>query len=86
MVLICVREVTSGIKGHHIWYNYKYKVGETLIREDRESTNKHSQNAIAVKSKDHQVIGHVEEALASKLFTLMQEWKIFRVNTTISGE
>ena len=45
-----------------------------------------SQNATAVKSKDHQVIGHVEEALASKLFTLMQEWKIYRVSATISGE
>ena len=55
-------------QGHHV-YNYKYEVGETLIRE-REITNKHSQNATAVKNKDQQVIRHVLEALASKLFTL----------------
>ena len=57
MVLVCVGEVTSRIKGHHV-YNYKYKVGETLICE-REPINKHGQNAIAVKNKDQQVIGHV---------------------------
>ena len=67
MILICVREVTSRIKGHHV-YNYKYKVGETLVC-DREPTNKHSQNAIAVKNKGQQVPGYVPEALASKIFT-----------------
>ena len=29
MVLICVGEVTSRIKGHHV-YNHKYKIDETL--------------------------------------------------------
>ena len=37
----------------------------------REPTNKHSQNAIAVKSKIQQMIGHVPEALTSKIFTSM---------------
>ena len=74
--LIGVGEVTSRIKGkgHHV-YNYKYKFGETLIFET-EPINKYSQNAIAVKNKYHQVIRHVSEALASKLITLMQKWKI----------
>ena len=40
---------------------------ETLICE-KEPTNKHSQNAIAEKNKDQQVIVHVSEALVSKLF------------------
>ena len=44
MILICVGEVTSRIKKDHV-YNYKYKVGETLIYE-REPRNKHSQNAV----------------------------------------
>ena len=61
MVLICVGEVTSRIKGYHV-YNYKYKVGKTFKCE-REPTNKHSQNAIPVKNKDQQVVGHVTEAL-----------------------
>ena len=38
---------------------------------EREPTNRHSQNAIAGKNKGQQMIGHVPEALASKLFTLM---------------
>ena len=84
MALICVGEVTSRIKGHRV-YNYKYKVGETLICE-REPTNKHRQNAITVKGKDQQVIIHVPEGIASKLFSLMQEWKIHKVSATISGE
>ena len=49
MVLICVGEVTSRIKKDHV-YNYKYKVGETLIYE-REPRNKHSQNAVLWKTK-----------------------------------
>lgn len=44
-----------------------------------ELTNKHIQNAIVVKSKRQQMIGHVPEALASKPFTLMQELKIYKV-------
>ena len=84
MVLFCVGGVTSKIKGYHV-YNYKYKVGETLIYEEK-STKKHRQNVIAAKKKDQQVIGHVPEALASKLFTLMQEWKIYKVSGTISVE
>ena len=84
MALICVGEVISRIKGHHV-YNYKYKVDETLICE-REPIDKHSQNAMAVKNKAQQVIGHVSEALASKLFTLIYEWKIYKVSTTIFGE
>ena len=32
------------------------------------------------------MIGQVPEALESKLFTLMQEWIIYKVSTTISGK
>ena len=39
-----------------------------------------------MKNKDQQVIGQVPEALTSKLFTLMQEWKIYKVSATISGD
>ena len=84
MALVCVGEVTSRIQGHQV-YNYKCKVGEILICE-REPINKHSQNAITVKGKDQQVIIHVPEGLTSKLFTIMQKWKIYKVNATISGE
>ena len=84
MALISIDKATSRIKGHQV-YNCKYKVGETLICE-REPIKKQSQSAITVKNKDQQVIGHVPEALASKLFTLMQEWQNYKVSTTISGE
>ena len=32
------------------------------------------------------MIGHTPKALASKLFTLTKERKVYRVNTTISGK
>ena len=43
----------------------------------KRTENKLIQNAIAMKNKDQQVIELVPEALASKLFTLMLEWKIY---------
>ena len=84
ITLICVSWVTSRIKGHYV-YNYKYKVGETLIC-DRESANKYSQNEIAAKSKDQEVTGHIPEALAYKLFTSLREWKIYNVCETIPSQ
>ena len=39
-----------------------------------------------MKNKDQQVIGYIPKAVASKEFTLMQEWKIYKVSATISGE
>ena len=72
------------LKNHHV-YNYKYKIDETLICET-EPTNKYSPNGIAVKNKDQKLVGHIQEALTSKLFTLMQEWKTYKVSATISGE
>ena len=51
---MCFGEVTSQLKRHHV-YNYEYKVGENLICE-MEPTNKHRQNATAVKNKDQKVI------------------------------
>ena len=50
------------------------------------SINKHSQNVVDMKHEDQKVIGQASEALASNLFTLMKEWKVCRVNATISGE
>ena len=65
---------------------HNLNVGETLACE-RKPIHKHSQNAIAVKNKDQKVIRHVLEALALfNLFTLMHEYKIYKVSTTISGE
>ena len=71
MTLICVGEVTSRIKGiMFIIINIKLV---KLYYCEKELTNKHSQNLTAVISKHRKVIGHVPEALASKLLTLMQE-------------
>ena len=41
--------------------------------------NKHSQNTIVVKSKYQKVIVNAREPLASELFTLIKEWKVYRV-------
>ena len=37
-------------------------------------------------NNDQHEIGHVPEALTSKLFTSMQEWKIYKVSRAMSGE
>ena len=37
-----------------------------------------------MKSKDQQLIGHVPEALVPRIFTLMQEWKIYKVSAPIA--
>ena len=39
-----------------------------------------------LRDQDQKVIGHVPEALAFLSLTLMKEWKVYRVNATISGE
>lgn len=48
--------------------------------------NKHSQNTIVVKSKYQKVIVNAPEPLASELFILIKEWKVYRVNTTMLNE
>ena len=78
-----IGEFTSRIKGHHVC-NFEYHVGQYLLCK-MEPTNKHSQNAIAVKKRSN-VIYHVPEALAFKLFTSMKEGKVYRVNATIPDE
>ena len=58
----------------------EYKVSENSICK-MELTNKHINN-----SKDWTVIGLVGEGLASKLFNYFKDWKLYRVNASISDE
>lgn len=84
MALMCVAKITSRIKGHHV-YQHSYGVGEQFECEI-EPTNLHSNNAIAVKNVDKQMVGHVPEALAEKLQPLIKSWKIWKVTTIITGK
>lgn len=84
MALMCVAKVTSRVKGHHA-FNYPYKVGDEFLCEI-ETTNQHSENAIAVLKGNKDVVGHVPEALAAILYPLIKTWKIWKVTVVITGQ
>ena len=83
MALACLGQVKSRVKGHHV-YDHNYKVNEDL-ECFLEPDNKYSKNTIIVKSYDI-VVGHVPEALSGKLFSLMKQWKLYKIKATITGE
>ena len=66
---VLLGSLTSRIKGDHA-YRSGVKVGDCLFFTI-ESDNKHSDNAIVVKSGNDDVVGHVPETLAKKLFNFM---------------
>ena len=54
--------VSSKIKGHHV-YQYNYHIGEKVTCEI-DKGNQMSSNAVAVLSKQSEMIGHLPEQLA----------------------
>ena len=66
---VLLGSLTSRIKGDHA-YRSGVKVGDCLFFTI-ESDSKHSDNAIVVKSGNGDVVGHVPETLAKKLFNFM---------------
>ena len=63
----------------------EYTVGEELIRE-LETKDRYSRNAIAVKTRNKDLVGHVPESLAAILFPLVKQWKIYEINVEITGK
>ena len=62
--------LTSRIKGDHA-YRSGVKVGDRLFCMI-EPDNKHRDNVIVVKSRNDDIVGHVPEKLAKKLFNFMK--------------
>ena len=50
---------------------------------EMELTNKHTNNAIAVKNKDQKVIGHLPEALESKFLSYSLQFKSRKLKESI---
>ena len=60
------------------------KVGDRLFCTI-EADNKHSDNAIVVKSGNDDIVGHVPETLAKKLFKFMKSQQIEIMDSEVTG-
>ena len=67
---VLLGSLTSKIKGYHA-YRSVMKVGDRLFCTV-EPESKQNDNAIVVKSRNDDIVGHVPETLAKKLFNFMR--------------
>ena len=61
------------------------KVGDRLFCAT-EPDNKHSDNAIAVKSGNDDIVDHVPETIAKKLFNFMKRQQIEIMESEVTGD
>ena len=61
------------------------KVGDRLFCTT-ELDNKHSDNAIVVISGNDDIVGHVPETLAKKLFNFMRRQQIEIMDSKVTGD
>ena len=80
---VLLRSLTSRIKGDHA-YKSGVKVGDRLLCTT-EPDNKHSDNAIVVKAGNNEIVGHVPEALAKKLFNFLKSQQIEIMDSEVTG-
>ena len=71
---VLLGSLTSRIKGDRA-YRFGVKVGDCLFCTI-EPDNKHSDNAIVVKSGNDDLVGHVPKTLAKKLFNFMKSQQL----------
>jgi len=77
-------KISSKIKGHH-YYNYEYFVGEN-VRCAIDKENKMSSTAISVLSEEgNQIIGHLPNQLASKIYSSFEKGVITEITGTNCG-
>ena len=72
------------MKGDHS-YRFGVKVGGRLLCTI-EPGNKHCDNAIVIKSWNDDIVSHVPELLAKKLFNLMKSQQIEIVDSEVTGD
>ena len=62
----------STMRGYHAYMNKrKVGIGEIMFCEI-ECDNKHDDNAVAVKTKDDEIVGHVPEELSSLFYKFLE--------------
>ena len=81
---VLLGSLTSMIKGDHA-YRSGVKVGDRLFCTI-EPDDKHSDNAIVVKSGNDDIVGHVPETLAKKLFNFMKSQQIEIMDSEVTGD
>ena len=81
---VLLESLTSRIKGDHA-YRSGVKVGDRLFRTIQPD-NKHSDNAIVAKSGNDDIVGHVPETLAKKLFNFMKRQQIEITESEVIGD
>ena len=81
---VLLASLTSRIKGDYA-YRSGVKVGDRLFCTI-ESDNKYSNNAIVVKSVNDDIVGHVPETLAKKLFNFMKSQHIEIMHSEVTGD
>ena len=72
------------MKGDHS-YRFGVKVGGRLLCMI-EPGNKQCDNAYVIKSWNDDIVGHVPELLAKKLFNLMKSQQIEIVDSEVTGD
>ena len=75
---------TSRIKSDHA-YGSGVKVGDRLFCTI-EPDNKHKNNAIVVKSGNDNIVGHVPEIFAKKLFNFTKSQQIEIMDSKVTGD
>ena len=81
---VLLGSLTSRIKGDHA-YRSGVKVDDRLFCTI-EPDNKHSDNAIVVKSGNNDIVGHVPETLAKKIFNFMKSQQIEIMDSEVTGD
>ena len=75
---------TSRIKSDHA-YGSGVKFGDRLFCTI-EPDNKHKNNVIVVKSGNDNIVGHVPEIFAKKLFNFMKSQQIEIMDSKVTGD
>ena len=80
----CFTSIFNIFKDNHA-YRSGVKVGDRLFCTI-DPDNKHSDNAIVVKSGNDHIVGHVPETLAKKLFNLMKSQQIEIMDSEVTAD
>ena len=81
---VLLGSLTSRIKGDHV-YRSGVKVDDHLFCTI-EPDNKQSDNEIVIKSGNDDIVGHVPETLAKKLFNFMKSQLIEIMDSEVTGD
>ena len=75
----------STMRGYHAYTNErKVSIGEIMFCEIEDS-NEYDENAVAIKTKDGEIVGHVPEELSSLFHNFLKIMVTLRLNALAAG-